>query len=202
MFTKNVILVLIIISLMSLSGCSEKKSTEPLPPEEPEDILTRLEALQGVEVTEITPAHEYCSRQFELMVTQPVDHNNPAGQTFQQQVFLSHQNDTLPMVLVTGGYEARDFSAQELMRLLGANQVYTGYRYFVGSEPEPTDWTHLRVAQAAADIHEVVELLKPIYTGTWLSAGHSKAGRTALIHRRFYPDDVVATVAYVAAIHM
>ena len=75
-----------------------------------------------------------------------------------------------------------------------------GHRYLAEGLPLPTDWTKLNVEQIAADYHRLIALLKPIYPGNWVSAGGSKGGITALVHRRFHPDDVVATVAYVAPI--
>jgi len=62
------------------------------------------------------------------------------------------------------------------------------------------EWGYLTVEQAASDFHRVVELFKTIYTGKWVSYGASKNGSTALCHRRFYPDDVDATLAEVAPI--
>ena len=50
----------------------------------------------------------------------------------------------------------------------------------------------------AADEHAIVTALKTIYTGPYLSTGASKGGMTAVFYRRFYPDDVVGTVPYVA----
>jgi len=63
-------------------------------------------------------------------------------------------------------------------------------------------WEHLNIFQAASDCHRVVELLSEIYKGPWVSHGVSKGGATALFHRRFFPDDVVATVAQVAPINL
>lgn len=60
------------------------------------------------------------------------------------------------------------------------------------------DWDYLTIEQAAADHHRIVQLFKEIYDGPWVSSGASKSGQTALFHRRFYPEDVAATVAYVA----
>ena len=37
-----------------------------------------------------------------------------------------------------------------------------------------------------------------VCSGPWVNTGGSKSGETALFHRRFYPDDVEVTVAYVA----
>jgi hypothetical protein len=56
----------------------------------------------------------------------------------------------------------------------------------------------LTIAQAAADEHHIITLLKTIYSGPWVRTGASKGGMTATYHRRFYPDDVVGTIPYVA----
>jgi hypothetical protein len=43
-----------------------------------------------------------------------------------------------------------------------------------------------------------VKLFKQIYEGRWISTGASKGWKTAVFHRRYFPKDVDATVAYVA----
>jgi len=69
-----------------------------------------------------------------------------------------------------------------------------------GAEPQSMEWQYLTVEQAAADHHRIVEMLQNIYSGAWISSGASKSGLTALYHRRFYPDDVQATIALAAPI--
>jgi hypothetical protein len=82
--------------------------------------------------------------------------------------------------------------------LLGANQLLVEHRFFGPSTPQPATWEHLSVEQAAADHHRIVEAFKPLYSGRWVSTGASKGGMTSLYHRALYPEDVDATVAYVA----
>jgi hypothetical protein len=52
----------------------------------------------------------------------------------------------------------------------------------------------------ANDEHVIIEKLRTIYSGAFVTTGGSKGGMTAVYHRRFFPDDVEATVAYVAPI--
>jgi hypothetical protein len=164
------------------------------------DILVQLQALPGVTVAEQPSSHAPAGyRYFVLRVTQPVDHTAPGGPTFEQEVSLLHVDRGAPMIAVTSGYE--DFvldRAAEPTRLLHANQISIEHRYFGASRPAPTDWSKLTIAQMAADEHAIVTLLKPIYGGAWVSSGGSKGGMTAVYHRRFYPEDVAGTVAYVA----
>ena len=62
----------------------------------------------------------------------------------------------------------------------------------------PADWSKLVIRQAAADHHRIAAALRPLYAGRWLATGASKGGMTATYFRRFYPDDVHASVPYVA----
>jgi hypothetical protein len=55
-------------------------------------------------------------------------------------------------------------------------------------------------AKPLFDHNHIVTALRPFYEGSWISTGHGKGGATAVHHRRFFPDDVDATVAYVTPI--
>jgi hypothetical protein len=106
------------------------------------------------------------------------------------------------MVLESTGYELWDgytgTALTEPAQILDANELTVEHRYFGPSQPDPLDWSFLTIQQAAADHHRIVQALRPIYTGRWISSGASKGGMTSVYHRRFYPDDVAGTVAYVA----
>jgi hypothetical protein len=157
------------------------------------DLLVLLQALPGVTVTETTPPSEF-ERAFDIYVTQPVDHNAPDGQQFQQYVFLAHSDTAAPMVFAPSGYYAWTTRRQYLTEYLDGNELTVTHRYFDGALPVPTDWQYCTIEQSAADHHRIVELFESIYTGVWVSTGLSKSGKTAVFHRRFYPDDVAATV--------
>jgi hypothetical protein len=184
--------VVLSMAAVAISACSDSTG-----PAEPSDLLDRLNALPGVSAREIAPSYGY-PRAFELDIVQPVDHDNPGGSTFTQRAYLSHADETAPMVYGPYGYGATAESGQELAGILQGNGLYVTHRYFPGSRPIPTDWSYLDIRQAAADHHRIASLLRPLYAGAWVSAGASKSGMTALFHRRFYPGDVDATVVYVA----
>ncbi|RMF60276.1 MAG: peptidase, partial [Calditrichaeota bacterium] len=76
------------------------------------------------------------------------------------------------------------------------------HRYFGTSRPDSLDWEHLTVEQAANDHHRVVEFFKKIYPGKWVSTGISKGGQTSLFFKYYFPDDVDATIAYVAPMNL
>jgi hypothetical protein len=184
-------------ALLAGGGCGDNVGPPPMTGDQ---LMARLRALQGVTVQEGDGAPENLSY-YILHFTQPIDHNDPSQGTFQLQVSLLHRNELapFPMIIYTSGYadEERN-SPVELTTLLDANQVSIEHRFFGASRPDPIDWGKLTVEQAAADEHDVITALRTIYDGSFLSAGESKGGITALIHRSLYPDDVNGTVAYVA----
>lgn len=164
-----------------------------------DEILNKLNALPGASVSIIENAAGF-EQGYHLTLTQPLDHENPAGESFQQQIYIGHIDVNAPVVLGTEGYQVYGLNKYELSAVLGANQIVVEHRFFNKSSPDSMNWQYLNIRQAAADHHRVVTLLKPIYGGKWVNSGISKGGQTALFHRRYYPDDVVATVAYVAPI--
>ncbi|MFF3596398.1 S28 family serine protease [Kitasatospora indigofera] len=162
------------------------------------DIKDRLAAIPGVTVTEEKPTttgHRY----FLLTYTQPVDHRRPWLGTFQQRFSVLHRGEDRPTVFYTNGYTLGTTpSRTEPTRLLDGNQVSVEYRYFTPSRPQPADWSKAGIQQAAGDAHRLITALKGIYDHEWISTGASKGGMSSVYHRRFYPDDVDGTVAYVA----
>jgi hypothetical protein len=162
------------------------------------DILDQLDAVPGLTViSEGSVPAPY--RFFILSLTQAVDHRHPSAGTFQQRFTLLHRSADRPMVLHTTGYNVPEFAFRsEPTVLVDGNQISVEQRFFTPSRPEPADWSDLNIWQAATDHHVIVQALKPVYAGKWISTGASKGGMTSVYHRRFYPKDVDGTVAYVA----
>ena len=164
------------------------------------DIGVRLAALPGVVSVTEQASGWFGERNFELLFDQPEDHQHPEGKRFRQRLQLVHRSEAAPMVLFTSGYAI--FSSpsyvSEPAELLEANQLEVEQRFFSPSRASSPDWSRLTIEQAAADHHAIVQAFKSLYRAKWLSTGGSKGGMTSIYHRRFYPDDVQATVAYVA----
>jgi hypothetical protein len=165
---------------------------------EPADIAQQLQAVPGV-----TSLREGAApvgyRFFVLTFQQPADHTQPWAGTFEQRITILHRATDRPMVLYTSGYGVNtNPTRSEPTRLIDGNQLSVEQRFFTPSRPEPADWSKLTIWQAATDHHRLIEALAPIYPGRWISTGGSKGGMTSVYHRRFYPDDVDGTVAYVA----
>jgi hypothetical protein len=170
-----------------------------VPAQAADDILAQLKQVPGLTVISESPTPPAGYRFFILSMTQPVDHRHPSAGTFQQRFQLLHKSTDRPMVLHTSGYNMRETPFRsEPTQLIDGNQISTEQRFFTPSRPSPADWHDLDIWQAATDHHRIVQALKKIYHGKWISTGASKGGMTSVYHRRFYPQDVDGVLAYVA----
>ncbi len=182
----------LLLNLLILSNC---QSTDRV--DENLRIIEKLSGLEGVEF--ITESGDTLYRQsFKLMIEQPLDHNKPNGEKFMQKVYLSHLDLNRPVVFSINGYNVNNNRISELSNFINANQIYVEHRFFGESKPGNYDWNYLNIEQAAADHHRIIQLLKKIYKGKWVSTGISKGGQATIYHRYFYPEDVDASLAYVA----
>ena len=170
---------------------------------QPSELYKKLKALPGVvDVNQMRGGRGGTRESYDITFEQPLDHQNPKGPKFRQHVFISHVDYNKPVLLGTEGYAARGVSGGELQQMLGGNQVTVEHRFFGRSVPDPVQWEYLTVKQSADDLHAVVTAMKKLYTGKWVSTGASKGGQTALFYKCYYPDDVDATVAYVAPVNV
>jgi hypothetical protein len=166
------------------------------------DLREFLETHQDVVSVEETEQDEFFSEAYVVKIKQPLDHADPSQGFFNQRVYISHKGTEKPVVFITDGYVAiqAQYSkyVNELCPKLQANQVDIEHRYFGESWPDPVNWDYLTVANAAGDHHHINKILREYYTGKFVSTGISKGGQTALFYRTLYPDDVEASVSYVA----
>jgi hypothetical protein len=110
---------------------------------------------------------------------------------------LTHKGFTRPTVMETEGYEWR-MSGNEIEKILDANNLNIEHRYFGLSRPDSLQWEYLNTEQESADLHYINQLFRKIYPGKWISTGISRGGQTAIFYKFYYPDDVDASVPYVA----
>lgn len=155
----------------------------------PDLIFKPIEAPDGYEAA------------YELHIKQPLDHKDPSKGFFWQRAYLSHRAFDRPVVMAIEGYGRPRNRMYELSSLLQANQLDIEHRYFGASMPDSVDYTYLTFEQASADLHHIRELFGSLYAGKWVSTGISKGGTNTLIYRYFYPEDVDASVAYVAPVN-
>ncbi len=167
------------------------------------ELYPKLKSLEGVEVVKVTSSPVW-KEFYVLKVTQYLDQKKKKG-SFTQRVFIGHRGFENNNLLITEGYGAGYANnaqyKNELSEYLNSNQITIEHRYFLESMPENKDWKYLTVANAAADHHRVVELLKPIYTKKWINTGISKGGQTSIYHRYHYSEDVDVTVGYVCPLN-
>jgi hypothetical protein len=178
---------LLVISVISvfLISCQPKQMT----------LTERLETLLSEKIEKIE-ADSMFSEAYEIDLIQPIDHNDPAGKTFTQQIFLSYVGPDRPVVVVTEGYGAKNYTS-ELADILKCNQIIIEHRYFDESTPDSIDWNYLTTWQSASDQHEIIELFKPVFTGKWITTGISNGGSNVMFHSYYFPNDVDIRVPYV-----
>ena len=168
-----------------------------------DDLVNRLKALP--DVLEVTPikVDSMFEAGYEVRVRQPLDHANPNGKSFLQSVYVAHVGYDKPVVYETEGYAARGGGRpKELASIFKCNQVIVEHRFFGKSRPDSLEWKYLTTKQTADDHHHIRVLLKNIYKGKWVSSGTSKGGQATLFYRFYYPNDVDASVAYVAPVNL
>jgi len=163
-------------------------------------LQERLDTLPGAEVTAIECDSMFVSS-YKILLQQPLDHQDQQSATFPQKIYISHVDSTLPVVLVTEGYNARGNQPTEITRLLNCNQIVVEHRYFGESVPDSIDWQFLTIEQAANDHHRIINLFKRVYPGEWITTGISKGGQTVMYHSYFFPEDVDVRIPYVAPLN-
>lgn len=166
------------------------------------DLSPQLRSLPHVIDVKTSPGRNGATV-YDITFQQPVDHKNPGGPKFGQHAYLVHTGFDKPVVLGTEGYNAGGPGGGEPARILKEPNILTvEHRYFGKSIPNPIDWPNLTIKNAADDMHEIVTSFKGLYKGKWVAMGYSKGGQTALFFKCFYPNDVDATIAYVAPINV
>ncbi len=139
---------------------------------------------------------------YELHIRQPVDHEAPERGYFYQRAYLTHRSFDAPVVMATEGYIGPSNRMYELTGYLKANQIDVEHRYFGTSVPDSLDYRYLNLKQVAGDLHRIRTLLGQLYKEPWVTTGISKGGQTTIFYRYFYPNDVAASVPYVAPLNL
>lgn len=167
------------------------------------DLYKKIKALPGVKEIKATRFDTtFFKEGYEIMFEQPLNHEKPKGEKFQQRIFLLHKDYERPVDLETEGYSAYGARMTELNRILQGNILVVEHRFFGKSVPKTLKWEQLTIKNSADDLHKIVTAFKKLYTGKWVSSGASKGGQTTLFFKTFYPNDVDASVPYVAPINL
>jgi len=158
-----------------------------------QDIKEKLNEIP--EIISVKDTLVYGVPNLEIFYKQKLNHNSDS-KYFSQRILLKHVSFEKPVVLVTEGYSLGHNYIEELSEIIDANQVRVEHRFFGQSIPDSMEWQYLDIYQAAKDYHSIVNSLKNIYSGNWLSTGWSKGGQTTMIYRWQFPEDVKAGIIY------
>lgn len=195
---RRLVLPLVVLLVTALAGSTITTAAAAPGVRAEDEVAARLATIPGLR---IESSSEVSGKPFfVLKYSQPADHKRPGRERFEQRVTLWHRGFDRPTVLHTTGYGGVGGAfTSEPTRLVDGNQLNVEQRFFNSSTPASKDWSKLNIWQAASDHHRIVQAIKKaLYSGRWVSTGASKGGMTSVYHRRFYPGDVDATVAYVA----
>jgi hypothetical protein len=175
--------------ILIISGCNTDQPK----------LFDWLNSVEGLEVEKIEHDSVF-TEAYRVFIPQYLDHENPDAGMFMQQVIVSHIDQDAAVVIDLEGYEILN-RTMEPTYILNSNQIEVEHRFFEKSRPDSVDWKYMTIRQAAADHHRIIELFKAYYSGKWISTGISKGGQTVMYHKRFYPADVDASIAYVAPLN-
>ena len=169
------------------------------------DVLTfeKLASIKDVVSIEKRDQVSHFDENYEIWFEQPIDHNDISKGTFKQRVFLGYENPTQPVIVELRGYGIGPESAGELANHYKANQLTIEHRYFNNSRPEEVDWNTLTLENAAKDQKIIIDAIKnTLYPDAkFISTGISKGCQTTMAHRRYFPNNVDASVCYVGPLN-
>ena len=160
------------------------------------------------DVTRLSASPFFLEGRYMIYFIQPVEHENTSSRTFTQRVVVDIANFEKPVIFVTQGYGLGDgwgfedpYYTEELVDLLGCNQVIVEHRYFEESTPYPLDWTYHTVENEVYDLHRINLVMREIFKDQkFISTGRSKGGQTAIYYESYFPEDIDISVPYVAPI--
>lgn len=188
---KAKVILSFLIVVVFLSNCNSANKT----------LKQQLEELPCVVSVDSIFTDSVFAEQYEVYFEQLIDHNDKKHGSFNQRVIVSHSGFEKPMVAVLEGYYIWNGREVELTRLIKCNQINIEHRFFKDSKPDSIIWEKLTIWQAATDQHKIITALQKIYKQNWLTTGISKGGQATMFHRSFYPNDVIASVPYVAPLN-
>ena len=190
-----------------ISSCSTQQVTtytvKPVETVKEASVFTKLATIENVFKVEKRPSNSHFTNNYEIWFQQPIDYNDLSKGTFPQRVLLGYVGDSKPVIVELQGYGIYTEKAGELANHYKANQLTIEHRYFNNSKPKNIDWNTLKVAAAAKDQANIIsEIRKVLYpSAKFVTTGISKGCQTTMAHRRFFPNNVDASVCYVGPLN-
>lgn len=208
-----------------LVGCESKETNdvggEIIVPGEPEVYVpasgTFIQRIKGAKIDgrcvvddaiSLSDSPFFTEGRYMVYFNQPVEHADMSSEIFTQRVIVDVEDFSKPVVFVTQGYGLGNgwgfedvYYKEELVDLLGCNQVIVEHRYFQNSTPYPMDWTYHTVENEIDDLHCVNRIMREIFKDQkFISTGRSKGGQTSIYYESYFPEDIDVSVPYVAPI--
>jgi pimeloyl-ACP methyl ester carboxylesterase len=144
-----------------------------------------------------TDEYEFIHTSFQ----QPIDHGNPAGPSFDEEVNILRPRSAplhSPVFFVLGN--EHDITTKELVKYYKAygspadvifiQAEHRGYGQSITKDADQSVPDYVKIDQALADYHSLIQQFKTKYTGPWMAAGHSYGGGLVINFAAAYPDDV------------
>ena len=141
--------------------------------------------------------YEYIHR----TISQPVDHSDPKGMSFKQHVDIiipegcssnapvffhlgeEHEQKEETLLIFYNAYGKRD-------DLIYIQAEHRGYGQSITSDKDQSIPSYVRIDQALADYHNVIQTLQEEFNGAWMGAGYSYGGGLAINFAAKYPKDI------------
>jgi pimeloyl-ACP methyl ester carboxylesterase len=133
-------------------------------------------------------------------IQQPVDHNNPGSGTFDERVDIivpAGASLSSPVFFELGLENNIDGWLTMIYTAYGSPKdvifimaEHRGYGKSITQDADQSVPSYVRIDQALADYHHVVQQLNTKYTGPWMAAGHSYGGGLVINFAAVYTDDV------------
>ncbi len=135
------------------------------------------------------------------IVTQPVDHSKPEGTRFDQNIDIiipEGCSSNAPVFFHLG--EEHELNEELLLRFYDAygkrndliyiQAEHRGYGRSITLDKDQSIPSYVRIDQALADYHNVIQNLKEEFNGPWMGAGYSYGGGLVINFAAIYPKDV------------
>ncbi len=189
--------------LFFLMGCGTTQKLEVITPVLAKSNMEKIASMDNVIRIEKREAISHFDENYEIWFKQPIDHSDASKGTFLQKVYLGFENDTLPVFVELQGYGIYTEKAGELAKHYNGNQLTIEHRYFNYSRPKEIDWNTLTVENAAKDQAAIISSIRDaIYPkAKFITTGISKGCQTTMAHRRYFPNNVDASVCYVGPLN-
>lgn len=139
------------------------------------------------------------------MITQPIDHRDPAKGSFEQQVIILRPNgaaENSPVLFMLGN--ETDSTPQRLAALyrnygspkdvVFITADHRGYGQSI-SDQDQSRPTYVTINQAMADYDRLIRHYKLNFGGTWIGCGCSYGGALVINFAHDYPDQFTAIIA-------